>query len=322
MRTGTVALLIASIAPGFAALGVARGGDGPACPECPAGSRPALRVGAVAYAPSAVTIFEGIKRYSSKHGLALDYVLYSNYDALGEALRKGEVDVAWNTPLAHARYHRAAGGASRTLVMRDVDLGFRSKLIVRKDAGIASISGLAGKALVLGSRDAAEATVLPLHYLKAEGLDLARVRAIRLDDEVDLKGNPCSSEVHVLQALKEGRGQAGIVGARYWEGLKRDHPAEVADLAELWTSPAFSHCVFTAPRGMDDALAARFTALMTAMDPVDPSAAELMRLEGTREWVAGQPGGFEDLLKALADEPARGAAKAPVPAAPAKPEGS
>ena len=42
---------------------------------------------------------------------------------------------------------------------------------------------------------------------------------------------------------------------------------------------------------------------MTAMDPADPQTAEVMRLEGTRKWVAGSPDGFRDLLKALDEEP-------------------
>src|SRR4029077_10757930 len=106
----------------------------------PPGSRgdrpePALRIGAVAYSPDAVTIFEGIRRHFSLHGLPVDYVLYSNYDALVEGLLAGHVDIAWNTPLAHARYHRKAGGKSRALVMPDVDCGFRSVLVARKEAG-------------------------------------------------------------------------------------------------------------------------------------------------------------------------------------------
>ena len=230
-------------------------------------------------------------------------MLYSSYDALVESLHKGHVDVAWNTPLAHARYHRLAGNASRTLVMRDVDCGFRSKLIVRKDAGISSLSGLAGRTLILGSRDAAEATALPLYYLKGEGFDLDKVKVLSLDEEVDLRGNPCSSEIHVLKALQEGRGQAGILGARLWERLKREQPDQVGGLVDLWTSRPFSHCVFTAGKGLDETLARRFTALMTAMDPADPLTADLMRLEGTRKWVAGSPDGFRDLLQALEEEP-------------------
>ena len=119
----------------------------------------AIRIGAVAYSPSAVTIFEGIRRYFDRNGLPVDYVLYSNYDALVEALHKGQVDIAWNTPLAHAQYHLKAGNASQALVMRDVDCNFRSMLIVRADAKIRSLDDLRGKTLILGSRQAAEATV-------------------------------------------------------------------------------------------------------------------------------------------------------------------
>src|SRR5271166_2544623 len=86
---------------------------------------PVVRIGAVAYAPSAVTVFENVRRYFANHGMPVDYVLYSNYDALVEALHKGQVDIAWNTPLAHAQYHLLAGNASQALVMRDVDCDFR-----------------------------------------------------------------------------------------------------------------------------------------------------------------------------------------------------
>src|SRR3984957_3152758 len=90
-----------------------------------------LRIGAVAYAPSAVTVFENLRRYFARTDLPVDYVLYSNYDALVDALRNGHVNIAWNTPLAHARYHLLCDGQSQTLVMRDVDRDFRCKLLVR-----------------------------------------------------------------------------------------------------------------------------------------------------------------------------------------------
>jgi phosphonate transport system substrate-binding protein len=261
-----------------------------------------VRIGAVAYSPSAVTIFEGIRRYLEGHGLPVDYVLYSNYDSLVDALHKGQVDIAWNTPLAHAQYHRKAGDVSQTLIMRDVDCNFRSMLIVRTDADIHSLDDLRGKTLILGSRQAAEATVLPVHFLKHEGLDLAKVKIKSLDGQVDLRGNPCSSEVHVLKALQEGRGQAGIIGERLWNHLAKEQPDQVSGLKNLWISPPFSHCVFTASKDFDRGLADRFSRLMIAMDPNDPETAEIMRLEGTRKWVAGSPEGFQELLKTLHEE--------------------
>ena len=72
-------------------------------------------------------------------------------------------------------------------------------------------------------------------------------------------------------------------------------------LQDLWTSPPFSHCVFTARKQLDQASARRFTELMLAMKADEPLTAEVMRLEGTKEWVAGGHEGFETLLKALED---------------------
>ena len=293
---GLIALLIAT-----------QTGSGGDCPAGSCGSKenPArvIRIGAVAYAPGAVTVFEGMRRYFDRNGLPVDYVLYSNYDALVTALDKGQVDIAWNTPLAHARYHLKAGNASQTLVMRDVDCNFRSLLVVRADAKIGSLDDLKGKTLILGSWQAAEATVLPIHFLKQEGLKLSQLKFLNLDAQVDLRGNPCSSEIHVLGALQEGRGQSGIIGERLWNRLSKEQPDQVSQLKVLWVSPSFSHCVFTANKGFDKGLASRFTSLMLAMDPSDPLTSEVMRLEGTRKWVAGSPEGFQELVKALREEP-------------------
>jgi ABC-type phosphate/phosphonate transport system substrate-binding protein len=258
-----------------------------------------LRIGAVAYAPSAVTVFQNLRSYFARNNLPVDYVLYSNYDSLVDALRNGQVDIAWNTPLAHARYHLLCNGRSQTLVMRDVDFNFRCKLLVRKESQIKALADLQGKTLALGSREAAEATVLPLHYLNREGVQLDKVKFLRLDEELDLRGNPCSSPLHVLKALHAGRADAGIVGERLWADLVARKAPEVEGLQAVWTSPSFSHCVFTAAKDFDKSRADRFTRLMLAMDGKDECTAEILRLEAASKWVTGSPDGFETLIEAL-----------------------
>ena len=82
--------------------------------------------------------------------------------------------------------------------------------------------------------------MLPLHYLRKDGVALDRVRVLHLDEEVDLRGNPCSSPEHVLKALRAGRADAGIVPERLWDALVAGRAADADGLRAVWTSPAFS----------------------------------------------------------------------------------
>src|SRR5262249_54746379 len=81
------------------------------------GEPPVLRPGAVRRAPTAVAVFREIRHYLAQNGMKSEYTLYSNYDALVKALHEGQVDIAWNAPIAHGKFHLLAGD-SQALVMR------------------------------------------------------------------------------------------------------------------------------------------------------------------------------------------------------------
>src|SRR5215472_17212025 len=112
-----------------------------------------LKIGAVAYAPKVITIWEGIREYLGSRGLRTEYVLYSSYPTLVDALVAGHIDSAWNTPLAYLQARERLGGQCLVLGMRDSDIGFTTVFIARADSPIHSLSDLKGKRLALGSRD-------------------------------------------------------------------------------------------------------------------------------------------------------------------------
>jgi phosphate/phosphite/phosphonate ABC transporter binding protein len=269
------------------------------CAECC--QSPALKIGAVAYSPNSVTIFRAIRHYFAKNKMPVEFILYSTYDGLNAALANKQVDVAWNSPLGHAKFHLKAG-ASQTLVMRDADVDYTVKLIVRKDSGISALSSLAGKSMIFGSCDSADSTVLPVYFLKNEGVQIDKLKIVSLHDEVDEIGCPCHSQHHVLAALVQGRGQAGILSSELWKRLQTEKPAQAALLREVWTSPPFSHCVFTARKDFCKETGALFTKLMLAMDGKNTLTAEILKLEHCTRWVpAGKEAqeGYAQLLTAL-----------------------
>src|SRR5712691_8203007 len=116
-----------------------------------------ILLGAVAYDPKVVTIWEGMRAYFREQGVGVDFALFSDYERQVESLLSGHVDIAWNTPLAHVRVQRRTEGHSISLGMRDTDRDFKAKILVRRDSGIRGLSDLAGKTLAVGSRDSTQA---------------------------------------------------------------------------------------------------------------------------------------------------------------------
>ena len=65
---------------------------------------------AVAYDAKVVTIWDGFQKYFRSRNFDFDYILFSNYEKQVEAQVQGQVDVAWNSPLAWLQAERAAKG--------------------------------------------------------------------------------------------------------------------------------------------------------------------------------------------------------------------
>ena len=130
-----------------------------------------LKIGAVAYAPYVVTIFEGIKKHFNRMDVPLDWVLYSNYDALVEAFVRGEVDLAWNGPLAYVKIRRRLPDGSRVVAMRDMDINFTTQFITHPDSDIQTVQDLKGKRFAFASRGSVQAGLLAYHFLKQSGID-------------------------------------------------------------------------------------------------------------------------------------------------------
>ena len=132
-----------------------------------------LIMGAVAYDPKVVTIWDGFQKYFRARGLDFDYVLFSNYEKQVEAHVLGQLHVAWNSPLAWLQSERAAkarGAEAAAIVMRDTDIDLTSIVLVRADSGITRLADLKGKKVAVGASDSPQAKLIPLNFLAQNGL--------------------------------------------------------------------------------------------------------------------------------------------------------
>jgi phosphonate transport system substrate-binding protein len=255
-----------------------------------------LRIGAVAYAPKVVTIWEGIREYLRHRGLRTEYALYSSYPALVDALVAGHTDIAWNTPLAYLQAKERLGGQCLVLGMRDSDIGFTTVFIARADSPIHSLSDLKGKRFALGSRDSSHAAILPVHFLREAGFDPEKdLSLVRFDTDIGKHGDTGTSEQDVVRAVTEGSADAGAIGKATWDAFVAAGLIDLRTLVIFWTSPGYSHCNFTARAELPASLAERFTKAIQAMDYSDPKWKQIMNLEGLTRWMPGSTEGYDEL---------------------------
>lgn len=262
-----------------------------------------LTVGAVAYHPRIVTIWERFRSYFAEAGVPTDYLLYSNYERLVDAVLAGEVEIGWNTNTAFVHLELRLGQEARILGMRDVDADYATVVVTRRGEAFGEPRELAGKRLALGSRDSGHAAILPLHFLRAQGLDAARdcAELVRFDTDLGKHGDTGDSELRVVQAVAEGAADAGALGDATWAAFRAAGMPVTQELEIAWRSPRYFHCNFTALPSLDGALAERWQAALLAMDRErDPTLREAMDLEGVKRWLPGSREGYADLFDAMA----------------------
>jgi phosphonate transport system substrate-binding protein len=258
-------------------------------------------IGSVAYTPNVVTIWEGMRDYFGQTDTPIDFVLFSNYGRLVDALIAGTVDIAWNTNLAYVRAVAQSGGRCRAIASRDTDVAFRTVFVSRAGAGLDGIEAVRGRRLALGSQDSAQAAILPVHYLREAGIADDEVVLLRLNSDVGKHGDTGRSELDALRAVLDDRADAAAIGLNTWEAIGRGDIMAGA-LEAFWTSPKYSHCTFTAMPSLSDDRAHAWLANLMAMDWERPQHRTILELEGLRAWVRPKLDGYESLFDAVAEQ--------------------
>jgi len=259
-----------------------------------------FRVGAVAYDPKVVTIWEGFKDYFTARGVEIDYVLYSTYDAQVDANLSGEVDVAWNSPLAWVKSQIVSGGACRAIAMRDSDRDLTTKIIVRANSTLASLADLKGKTVAVGASDSPQATLIPLGMIADSGIDPRRdCRVLYNEVMVGKHGDHVGGERDAAKALAAGLADAACVLDANYLVFINEGTLDPGTTRVLATTPPFDHCNFTARAASPEARTKPFVDTLLAMSFQDPKVRIFMELEGLKQWLPARTTGYAQLERAV-----------------------
>jgi ABC-type phosphate/phosphonate transport system substrate-binding protein len=263
-------------------------------------------VGAVAYDPKVVSIWEGMRRYFHEEAhLPVEVVLFQSYENQVSALLAEPgapgIDIAWNTNLAYLQADAWSAQRCRPIAMRDTDVGWTTKIVAVSGGPVTALDQVRNNTLALGSRDSGHAAILPVHFLAREKLIEGRdYRTLRFNSDLGKHGDTGTSEVEVVRAVLDGRAEAGAIGSPFWSTVRAQRLVPEGSLAEIWTSPPYNHCMFTARPDLEVALERRFAEALFGMSYDNPNHRAVLEAEGLRRWIAPQLAGYQALRDASA----------------------
>ncbi|MFF5180496.1 phosphate/phosphite/phosphonate ABC transporter substrate-binding protein [Micromonospora sp. NPDC000316] len=259
---------------------------------------PTVLMGAVAYDPKVVTIWEGFRAWLREQGLDFDFVLYSHYERQVEDLVAGRIDAAWNSPLAWLRAERMAranGSAVRALVMRDTDRDLTSVVVVRAESPVRQVADLAGLTVAVGAVDSPQATLIPLGHLAAAGV---QVDVRGFDVGVGLHGDHIGGERDAARALMAGEVDAACMIDANHLTFVQDGTLTPDGTRVVAQTDRYDHCNMTV-REPTSAGVELFGTLLRGMSYADPQVRPLLDLEGLTAWEDGRTTGYDALTRAV-----------------------
>ena len=276
-----------------------------------------ILLGAVAYDPKVVGIWDIIRDYSNEYGCKLDYVLFSNYERQVDSLLKGHIDIAWNTNVAWIRTLNATDNKAKAIAMRDTDTAWTTKFIAKKDSKINSLEDLKGKKVGVGSADSSQATIMAIYYLNKNGLKIKEsninnsevdnecVNIIRYNSDLGKHGDTGKSEWDVLEGIKNGSLDAGTIGSNTWIRILEEGLYPDGELVSFYTSPEFCHCNFTVMPNTDKEISDNFVKMLMSQKKENPIIKKMMAMEGLNEWIiTGEKElkGYDTLYEAMREQ--------------------
>ena len=226
-------------------------------------------------------IFERIEKQT---GIKVDVILPSSYQALVQAFENGGLDMTYFGGVTFLTAHKNSGAVP--LVMRDIDMVFRSYFLVRSAEIASGIKELQGKKLSFGSKLSTSGHLMPRYFMMQENLV----------PEVHF-GEVLYSGAHDTTALwvRDGKADIGAVNADVIDRMYAEGAIRKSQVRILVTTPPYPDYVWAIQAYVPQDLKIMIRDVFTKLSPSDKEDREILLVAGAGQFVPASMKDFEQL---------------------------
>lgn len=258
-----------------------------------------IKVGAVIYDPKVTIIWGIIADFFAKEGSPIECLYFKNYKDQVDSLLSGEIDIAWNSPLAWLDAFLRTEGKCLNGSMRDTDQNRKTYLLVKRNGPIKKLEDLKGKTIGFGAVDSPQARLIPINFLHKNGLEHNKDYVEKIFNiGVGLHGDHIGGELDGVKALITDEVDGAFTLDLNWEAWQKDGTIDANELVPLANTDLFDHCIFTGRPDFSPELFKNWEEVLHKMDYSNPDHKAMMDMEGLKKWVFGRTEGFAQITEA------------------------
>lgn len=244
-----------------------------------------------------------LEHHLADHGItAVEIsVLPSSY-AMVHAMRDGEVDLFFDSPLVAGRVARLADAVPFLRRWKEGVGEYHSMLIVPTDSAVQSVADLEDATIGFENKDSTSGFLLPARMIRNAGLPLIDLDSTQDQPPVGSVGYVFTGDDrNSVYLLARGHIAAAATDPRGMQWLEEAQPGAFRVIARSITVP---RNIVVRRGDMDEALVARMSDILTAMNTSYQGAAALTAFANTTAFDAfpdGVEATFEPINRALDD---------------------
>ncbi len=202
-------------------------------------------------------------------GLPIKHYVTTGYAGVVEALRNETADMGFMGPLQYVMAHRLAGARAILGEIYNGKSTYVSRIFVRRDSGIATVSDLKGKSMAFVDPISSSGYLYPLTIFKDKGL--IEGEPGDFFDQIYFAGG----DEQAIRAVYNGFVDAAGIGQYAYSLLRFDERSEVKAIAQ--SRPIPSHCVVVR-KGLHEGTIAKIRAALLDLNAEGPNHALLEKL--------------------------------------------
>ena len=228
--------------------------------------------------------FEPLGAYLEKElGVPVQFVPVTDYAASVEALAAGKLELVWYGGFTHVQARKRTNGTAYAIVMRDVDLQFRSKFIARADSGINSLQDLKGKTFTFGSVGSTSGHLMPRYFVQ-----LAKLVPEQDFSKVSFSG----AHDATAKWVETGKVDAGALNESVWDKLVEGGKVDTSKVKVFWTTPPYVDYNWTVRGDLDREFVSRLTRAFLNLDANNPAHKAILDLQRAKYYVLAREDDF------------------------------